>query len=197
MSVSSRLARSAAMPVLIVSMILGACASDGVNVARLKADPPKSDKRIVPGWRVEQVYLGMPAAELIKVLGAPENHSPSTATSGIYEWHKRSWSGGVGRTLRVAVSEETARTITFKADSLFASRLHYDDPKTPEGICVGCTLEEFTALSGKSETDLRPSPSKAPGDLLYCDRSGVSYFITEGRVFSITVSEEGSPGPCS
>lgn len=36
------------------------------------ADPPKGDHLIVPGWRVDKVYISMSSAALFSTLGDPD-----------------------------------------------------------------------------------------------------------------------------
>jgi hypothetical protein len=47
------------------------------SLEEMKAsDPPQDDKLIVPGWRVGQLYLGMPSGALFAAMGEPDTTKP-------------------------------------------------------------------------------------------------------------------------
>ena len=59
------------------------------SLEEMKAsDPPQDDKLIVPGWRVGQLYLGMPSAALFAAMGEPDTTKPRSNFTW-FRWENR------------------------------------------------------------------------------------------------------------
>jgi hypothetical protein len=153
----------------------------------LAESPPADDGRIVPGWRMGKVHLGMGAADLIAALGPPSNTNVMVAGS----WAQYSWIDATGAELLVEVGQgRVARIRTGSVDT--HSPTAYS---TAEGLRSGLSELEAVAKIGM------PDSSRTSGEVaqhLYCYKTGIWFTLHPSRLVTaqIVIQVKKDLWPC-
>lgn len=120
-------------------------------IGKLTAEsPPSDDDRLVPGWRAGRLHLGMTTAQLLAVMGEPDQ-------TFAYGYHY-AWGGIYVQTLKDG-----------KVTSIGVGWNNRSSPmKTAEGVGIGSSQIAVVAALGQPE-----SRTLSMGTLYFCYERGL------------------------